>query len=72
MSFPSIVPEKSPVMKLAKEGDVKSIVAMFEARRAVYTDTTPDGTSLLHVRQSKNDDTEMIQIQHRLLRGKVT
>ena len=72
MSFPSIVPKKSPVMKSAREGDMKSIVAMFEARRAGYTDTTSDGTSLLHVRQPKNDDTEMILIQHRLPLGKVT
>lgn len=54
MSFPSIVPEEAPIMRASKAGDVESMMAMFEARTAAYTDITRTGTCLLHVRLPRN------------------
>ena len=51
LSFPKIIPKDSLVLRLASEGDVKGVKEMFEAGRAGCTDSTPNGTSLLHVRQ---------------------
>ena len=51
LSFPKIIPKDSFAIRLASVGDVKSIKELFEAGRAGCTDTTPNGTSLLHVRQ---------------------
>lgn len=55
LSFPSVVPETSAIMRSAKGGDVKSVIALFEGGEASYSDTAPNGTSLLHVRLSRND-----------------
>lgn len=49
LSFPKIVPKDSLVIRLASEGDVKGLKEMFETGRAGCTDTTQNGTSLLHV-----------------------
>ena len=52
MSFPSIVAQNAPIMTATKAGDVETIKVMFEAGSAAYTDTTPFGVCLLHVRLS--------------------
>lgn len=69
ISFPAIIPKDSQVMKLARSGDVDSIATMFEAGRAGYTDTTPKGTSLLHVRQLRPNElgelTDAVQVAAR-------
>ena len=72
MSFPSIVPLNAPIIRASKAGDVESIKAMFEAKTAAYTDTTPTGTCLLHVRLPKSSASENTLIKPRLLHGKDT
>ena len=51
LSFTKTISKDSSVIRLASVGDVKSVKELFEERRAGPTDTTPNGTSLLHVRQ---------------------
>ena len=72
VSFPSIVPDRAPIMEASNAGDVESIKAMFVERRAAYTDTTPNGTCPLHVRLPRISVLEKKLIKDRLLREKVT
>ena len=52
ISFPGVVPTFSPIMKLARKGDLVGMETLFEAGEASPTDVMSDGTSLLHVRNS--------------------
>ena len=72
LSFPSVVPENSAIMRSARDGDVKSVIALFEGGEASYSDTAPNGTSLLHVRLSRTNFHSENTDSHRLLREKVT
>lgn len=72
LSFPSVVPESSAVMRSARDGDVKSVMALFEGGEASYSDTAPNGTSLLHVRLSGTTLQRKITDPHRLLRERAT
>ena len=57
LSFPKIIPKDSLVIRLASVDDVKGVKEMFEAGKAGCTDTTSNGTSLLHVRQPQHECT---------------
>ena len=72
MSFPSIVPGNSAIMQKAREGSLKSVIAMFKAGEAAYTDTAPNGTSLLHVSFPQYNDLKYALTWHRSLLGSVT
>lgn len=49
VSFPNIVSKDSCVIRLASIGDVKGVMELFGAGKAGCTDTTLNGTSLLHI-----------------------
>ena len=71
LSFPNIIPKGAPVMELARAGDTKGVITMFEERRAGCRDTTLDGLSLLHVCQPRHNDRGDANVI-RLLHGRVT
>lgn len=56
IASPKIIPKDSVVMKLARVGDLESIMAMFVAGSAGCTDTTASGMSLLHVCKPDHND----------------
>lgn len=71
MSFPKIVQRDFSAMRLARTGKVESIRELFQAGRAGCTDTTPNGTSLLHVWPLLYDSMHLVLMRSRSLLEKV-
>lgn len=49
VSFPTVVPPDATIVQIVAKGNICAVRHMFEGGRASHTDTTPDGSSLLHV-----------------------
>lgn len=49
VSFPKVVPNSAPIVRLARIGDIYAMEDLFKSRRASPSDSKSDGTGLLHV-----------------------
>lgn len=55
LTLPRILPFSAEVFRYARNGDLNIIRSMFDMRKATPTDTTPDGASLLNVRDFRSN-----------------
>ena len=49
VSFPKVVPNSAPIVRLARIGDICAMEDLFKSRRASLSDSKSEGTGLLHV-----------------------
>ena len=67
VSFPKVVPNSAPIVRLARIGDICAMENLFKSRRASLSDSKSDGTSLLHVSYLLVTAVRILLILYRLL-----